>query len=88
MTQSYPPTLKITDPANAAIKIEARIASWGPIRVLASDSGCTVTEQRVGLITKLFTLTGTGEQLQDFINDAWYDPTFGDPLRKAIEKAL
>lgn len=88
MTRAYPPTLKVIDPANAAIKIEARIASWASLRVLARDSGCAWHEVRVGLITKSFAITGTQAQLQDFVNEAWYDEKFGDTFRKALEEAM
>lgn len=87
MTRAYPPTITVTNPANATIKIEARIASWAPIRVLASDSGCAVAETRVGLITKSFAITGTQQQLQRFVDEAWWDEKFGDAFRKAIEEA-
>lgn len=82
---SKPPTLRVTDPDDMWIRCELRLLGWAAMRRLARCADCTLTEERIGLITKRFTVRGNAYELQNFVSAAWNDADLGPSFRKEIE---
>lgn len=81
-----PPRIELDGTEKAAITVEARPGAWSEVRLLAKTAECRLTEEFVGFITKKFTMVGTEEQLQSFINLAWGNAILGDRFREAIRE--
>lgn len=78
------PTISNIGP-DPTITCEARILIWDAIRETALKAKCTACdERRVGLITKRFTIKGSGEAIQKFIDIAWDHPDLSKSFRAEL----
>lgn len=76
--------VKVTGP-NPYISCSARIGAWAELRKLATRSGLKLREERIGLITKRFTLTGDGPELERFAELALDSEVIGRQFREELE---
>jgi hypothetical protein len=53
------------------VAVTARFLAWPDVRDCAQSSGCKVEEQRVGLLSKRFKMTGSIPQLERFCELSW-----------------
>jgi hypothetical protein len=68
------------------IACEARFGAWSSIRKIAHDTGCTLTEKRLGLMTRRFVMHGDDDALGKFAAMAYHHPIVGPQFREAYEK--
>jgi hypothetical protein len=79
------PVLKITG-SDPRIIADVRILGWKEIRMLAGFARCTVTEKRIGLITKRFEISGNQDQLQQLLAHLWVSPVLGRHFRDMLRE--
>ena len=66
------------------IVVTSMIGAWRELRKLAKIAGCTVTEQRAGLITKHFIFKGDEDQINSLAALFYDSEVVGPTFRKAL----